>query len=1194
MEKTTTLLTFFYFAFILLFTPFEVTLAQSAGCNVASIEVASVPACQSNGNYTVDIRIRHSDNPPGTGTVVLVANGSPFSTPIEPDGDNEQIIPVELIADGASVDVVAYYSVDPNCRTIARDLFVGAPGCGSIGDFVWLDLNKNGLQDPGEPGLSGITVSLVGGDCDPNGSRQQITDADGAYLFESLCPGEYQVIIDLPDNNRAYDFSPFQAGNDPEIDNDITENGMSAIIQLSEGEHFRSLDVGITECPSLSGLVCNNALNISLGTACESQITPELLIEGAIPCNVDFDLRLFDDTGFIGDILTSDQVGKTVTAIVEDRVTGLACSTELFVTDDIGPEIECLDQLDAGFRPDTVQFFSGELTNDDLNFDAASIFCWPGLNTSGNNFYDTLSFEVSENDIYNLVLFTDWEDGAAAIYHNEFSAIDPCLNLIHASAKAFDPDEPISFFETFGAELNNWVTANMKPVVQLALPLRKGSNLQLVTSSAGPDQSGNYTWAVFSAQNGRIIRSSSSIAERVGNLQFDIICTDFDSLFNNESSLSLFSPPILADNCSETIDLRFSDAIKRKSFCGPNVIQRTFTAVDESGNESQCIQELTANNPGPMDLTLPPEVVFLSCDEGFPLDEAGNPSPEASGFPFVWTLYGVQPVEDAYCNVSAGYEDEVRIENCDGSYTVFRKWIIVDFCNPFNRRNYEQVIKVVDEEAPNIDLTAITYDNQQYPDTLIYSTGPFDCTGAMEVPLPEITDNCSGQTELLIEVVTEVEVDILDIGVPVGTRIDTQTIATVLPGEQPVVFGIPQGCHWFRYTVTDDCGNTAVAAHPFCVEDQIAPIAICEDNLTISVGGQGVARLLAEVADKGSYDACELDGFEVRREYKRQDDCSLRNTPAFSAFGPFVEFDCCDIGDTVRVEFLVKDKAGNANTCWLEVYVEDKIRPICIAPPATDLKCYELPANFDPNDKEQLATLFGEPANSDDNCEVIGYEELDPLIDLDDCQVGRITRRFRVFDKANNFSTNICTQIVDILPEFDYEIRFPADLRVNCEVPEPEEVFIAGLGCDLLATQIEDETFSAGQGDCYKVFRTYSIINWCEYDSESAPVVINRNEDCDGLPGDEAVWVLRRPDQAFIDRDNDETNQNPLFATKPMDCDEQTNPEGYWRTVNPNGYWVYTQVITVYDDTPPTLTTDAPEPFCSLNNEECTGPTGRN
>ena len=37
---------------------------------------------------------------------------------------------------------------------------------GSIGDIIWHDNDEDGLQDPGEPGIPGMTVNLF--DCDGN------------------------------------------------------------------------------------------------------------------------------------------------------------------------------------------------------------------------------------------------------------------------------------------------------------------------------------------------------------------------------------------------------------------------------------------------------------------------------------------------------------------------------------------------------------------------------------------------------------------------------------------------------------------------------------------------------------------------------------------------------------------------------------------------------------------------------------------------------------------------------------------------------------------------------------------------------------------------------------------------------------------------------------------------------------------
>jgi SdrD B-like domain/GEVED domain len=59
---------------------------------------------------------------------------------------------------------------------------------GSIGDRVWWDLNANGTQDSGEPGLANVLVTLSNG-------AQTTTDANGNYLFSGLVNGTYDVTI---------------------------------------------------------------------------------------------------------------------------------------------------------------------------------------------------------------------------------------------------------------------------------------------------------------------------------------------------------------------------------------------------------------------------------------------------------------------------------------------------------------------------------------------------------------------------------------------------------------------------------------------------------------------------------------------------------------------------------------------------------------------------------------------------------------------------------------------------------------------------------------------------------------------------------------------------------------------------------------------------------------------------------------
>ncbi|MDJ0655199.1 MAG: SdrD B-like domain-containing protein [Xanthomonadales bacterium] len=68
---------------------------------------------------------------------------------------------------------------------------------GSIGDFVWNDLNGNGLQDGGaEVGIANVTLELDDGSCTLGvDCRTVITDGAGAYLFDNLAPGTYAVNV---------------------------------------------------------------------------------------------------------------------------------------------------------------------------------------------------------------------------------------------------------------------------------------------------------------------------------------------------------------------------------------------------------------------------------------------------------------------------------------------------------------------------------------------------------------------------------------------------------------------------------------------------------------------------------------------------------------------------------------------------------------------------------------------------------------------------------------------------------------------------------------------------------------------------------------------------------------------------------------------------------------------------------------
>ena len=71
-----------------------------------------------------------------------------------------------------------------------------------IGNYVWHDVNQNGIQDTGEPPLPSVTVSLF--DANTNSLiATQLTDTNGEYYFRDLPSGDYFLTFDIS-NIAAY------------------------------------------------------------------------------------------------------------------------------------------------------------------------------------------------------------------------------------------------------------------------------------------------------------------------------------------------------------------------------------------------------------------------------------------------------------------------------------------------------------------------------------------------------------------------------------------------------------------------------------------------------------------------------------------------------------------------------------------------------------------------------------------------------------------------------------------------------------------------------------------------------------------------------------------------------------------------------------------------------------------------------
>ena len=120
-----------------------------------------------------------------------------------------------------------------------------------LGDRVWEDLNGDGIQDAGEPGIPGVKVTLFG----TNGSvvATTVTDVNGNYIFEDLVPGDYTVHFQRP---SGYKPSPQDRGNDDAVDSDADPtSGQTTTITLTSGQEDLTWDAGFYRPASVGDYV---------------------------------------------------------------------------------------------------------------------------------------------------------------------------------------------------------------------------------------------------------------------------------------------------------------------------------------------------------------------------------------------------------------------------------------------------------------------------------------------------------------------------------------------------------------------------------------------------------------------------------------------------------------------------------------------------------------------------------------------------------------------------------------------------------------------------------------------------------------------------------------------------------------------------------------------------------------------------
>ena len=233
----------------------------------------------------VTVRLLDADGNP-----VKDSSGADITTKTDADGKytftrlplgsyKVEVVPGEVKVDGTDVNLADYkqtYGYGSSTKRseagkgklvtpTAIELTAAAPNAtkidfafvkpASVGNFVWFDANKDGIQDADEVGVAGVTVTLTDGagnpviDLDGNPVKPVTTDANGKYEFTNLMPNVDRIVANAGEENYKVTFTP-PAGysatkSHAAFDGEKDSNGTESNVTLTEGQNDETVDFGL-------------------------------------------------------------------------------------------------------------------------------------------------------------------------------------------------------------------------------------------------------------------------------------------------------------------------------------------------------------------------------------------------------------------------------------------------------------------------------------------------------------------------------------------------------------------------------------------------------------------------------------------------------------------------------------------------------------------------------------------------------------------------------------------------------------------------------------------------------------------------------------------------------------------------------------------------------------------------------------
>ncbi|HJW28846.1 MAG TPA: hypothetical protein VJ508_06290, partial [Saprospiraceae bacterium] len=529
------------------------------------------------------------------------------------------------------------------------------------------------------------------------------------------------------------------------------------------------------------------------------------------------------------------------------------------------------------------------------------------------------------------------------------------------------------------------------------------------------------------------------------------------------------------NNCGGSATISYSDMFVTLPTC---VLNRTWTAIDNCGNASTCLQTITMVDNSPPSINCPASVT-ISC--------TSSTAPGSTGTATSTDNCDAVPI--------VTYTDATASSTCPQAYVITRTWKSQDRCG--NSSTCNQTISITDTSPPAITCPAnitIQCNTSSLPGATGNATSTDNCDLAPIITFTDVTaagscpqaysitrtwkstDHCGNFNTCNQSIVIK-DTTVPQISCPANVTIlctaSTQPASTGTAGStdncdaSPTITftdvttagSCPQAYSITRtWKSTDHCGNFSTCNQSIVIIDNAAPSISCPANVTIECT---VSTAPSSTGNPTSTDNCDAS--------------------------PIVTFTDATVGNgcpqayTITRTWKSTDHCGNFNTCVQSIVVQDTHAPTLVCPANITVQCT---ASTAPSNTGS--------ATATDNCDATPTITSTDVTTAGGCpQEYTISRTWKALDDCGNSST--CVQTIFVDDSNPPTLSCPINVTIQCTastLPPNTGNATATDNCDLSATvTYSDVTVGGGCPQEYTITRTWQAVDDCSNSSTCVQVI---------------------------------------------------------------------------------------------------------